>query len=53
VTNISQSSVAIHLSCGRINDNFSRKLIAESKVKEFRKLISIWRSYRQDYNGTF
>jgi len=38
VSNISQGTVATHLSYGRINDGFSRKLIAESENERISKI---------------
>jgi len=45
---ISQDSSATHLRCGGIFSNdFIADLIVSPSVKEFRKSVSIWRSYRR------
>jgi len=50
---ISQGSVVTRLRCDRVFNDFIAKLLISLSVKEFWKSISIWRSYRQDYGGTF
>jgi len=50
---ISQGSVAVHLRCGGLfHTNFIANLVVSPSVKEFWKLISIWRRYGQK-SGVF
>jgi len=51
---ISKGSVAICLTCGRIfNDDFSENFLSRLHWKKVLwKLVSIWRSYGQEYSGT-
>jgi len=52
--NVSQGSVATQFSCGEINNNdFIANFPQSVTVKEFLKLVNIWRRYGQKYGGMF
>ena len=51
---ISQGSVATHFRCGGIfNDHFIAHLLLSVSVKEFWKLVNIWRRYGQQFGVLF
>jgi len=53
-TAISQGSVVTQLRCGGIvKEDFVTNLLVNLSVKEFWKLVNIWRSNGQDYSGLF
>ena len=50
---VSQGSVATRLRCGGVvGDDFTANLLTNLSVKEFWKLVNIWRSYGHDYSGS-
>ena len=52
--NVSHGNVATRLSCGGMfHNDFIANLPLSLSVKEFWKLVNIWRSYRQKYSGMF
>jgi len=52
--NVSHGNVATRLRCGGMYHNeFIANLPLSLSVKEFWKLVNIWRSYRQKYSGMF
>ena len=51
---ISQGSLEMRLRCGRIfNNHFTANLMASLSVKEFRKLVQIWRTYHREFGIFF
>jgi len=53
-TIISQGSAATRLRCGwQCNNHFVANFLTNSTVKNFRKSVNIFQSYRQKYRGPF